>query len=420
VKIAMVGDSDKGGGAAIAATRLFRQLIADGHRVNRFVVRKKGDEETTWACGDVSPVKRNLLRALWHFGFREAHDRMSDMYFSDRLGAKVREFSPELVNVHNIHSAGLTVGLLPRLRSDETTPLVWTLHDMWVMTGHCAYSYDCDKFTGTCDSECPYPEEYPALRASRIEAGLALRKKIFGTMRNLAFVTPSRWLAGEAGRGILADHPVYTIPNGIDPAVFFPMAKPLAREAVVLPAEKFILLTGAASLQDKRKGLIYLIRSLREIPSPDRFLLVTFGRAGDDSFPRDFPVEVRHVGAVAQEDYLRLLYGAADAFVLPTLADNLPNVLVESIACGTPCVAFDVGGVREVVRPGETGFLARPKDPDDLAGKILELAALPPAQSAALAASCRSVAEREFSLELQAERYGKLFADLLASATRSG
>lgn len=419
MKIAMVGDLDKDGGAAIAATRLLRQLIADGHRVNRFVVRKKGDEETTWGCGDVSPVKRNLLRALWHFGLREAHDRMSEMFFADRLGTRVREFSPELVNVHNIHSAGLTVGLLPRLRSDETIPLVWTLHDMWAMTGHCAYSYDCDRFTGACDAECPYPEEYPASRASRIEAGFALRKKIFRRMRNLAFVTPSRWLAREAGKGILADHPIHTIPNGIDLDVFFPVAKPLAREVVAFPAERFILLTGAASLQDKRKGLSHLIRSLQEIPYPDRFLLVMFGRAGEVPFPRDFPVEVRQAGAVAEEGYLRLLYSAADAFVLPTLADNLPNVLVESIACGTPCIAFDVGGVSEVVRPGVTGFLAREGDASDLAACIADHSSLDPGRRAELSIACRDVAEKEYSVRLQAERYEKVFAALICSSGRA-
>jgi len=416
VKIAIVGDSDKEGGAAIAATRLFRQLVSDGHLVNRFVVRKKGKGDTTWGCGDDSPLKRNLLRALWHFGFRAAHNRMSDMFFSDRLGARVREFCPELVNVHNIHSAGLTVGLLPLLRSDEMTPLVWTLHDMWVMTGHCAYSYDCDKFTGTCDSECPYPGEYPPMRASRIEAGFALRKKIFGRMRNLAFVTPSRWLARQTEGGILAGHPIHTIPNGIDPTVFFPVAKPLARKALAFPAEKFILLTGAASLQDKRKGLSHLIRSLGEIPSRGRLLLVIFGRAGDDSFPRDFPVEVRHVGSIAEEGHMRLLYSAADAFVLPTLADNLPNVLVESIACGTPCIAFDVGGVSEVVRPGATGFLARPNDPSDLAENIANFFALPGERRVELVSICRNVAETEYSLNLQAERYERVFSSLIATA----
>ena len=412
----MVGDVDKGGGAAVAATRLFRRLTADGHRVNRFVVWKKGDEETTWSCGDVSPVKRNLLRALWHCGFREAHDRICDRFFSEPLGAKVREFSPELVNLHNIHSAGLTVGLLPLLRNDETTPLVWTLHDMWAMTGHCAHSFDCDRFTGTCDSDCPYPEEYPPMRASRIEAGFALRKKIFGRMRNLAFVTPSRWLGREAERGILADHPVHTIPNGIDPEVFFPVAKPLAREALAFPAQKSILLTGAASLKDKWKGLGHLIRSLREIPSADRFLLIMFGRAGEESFPRDFPVEVRHVGAVAEEGNLRLLYSAADAFVLPTLADNLPNVLLESIACGTPCIAFDVGGVSEVVRPGATGFLSRPNDPSDLAENIANFFALPGERRFELESICRNVAETEYSVSLQAERYERVFSSLIATA----
>ena len=143
-----------------------------------------------------------------------------------------------------------------------------------------------------------------------------------------------------------------------------------------------------------------------------------FGRSGGDSFPRDFPVDVRHVGSVAEEGDLRLLYSAADAFVLPTLADNLPNVLVESIACGTPCIAFDVGGVSEVVRPGATGFLARPNDPSDLAEKITSFVALPRERRFELGSICRDVAETEYSVSLQAERYERVFSSLIATARK--
>ncbi|MGB3398649.1 MAG: glycosyltransferase, partial [Candidatus Deferrimicrobiaceae bacterium] len=275
------------------------------------------------------------------------------------------------------------------------------------------------RFTGECDETCPYPGEYPALKTSRIRGSFDLRRQVYGRMPNLVFVTPSRWLAGKAARGILSGHPVSVIPNGIDMTVFFPEDKGKAREILGLPQGRHILLAGAAHLKDKRKGMNFLVDSLRSLPSGGDYLLVTFGRTVGDSAVQGAAVEVREMGSISEEGRQRLMYSAADAFVLPTLADNLPNVLVESIACGTPCVAFDVGGVSEVVRPGETGFLARPKDPGDLAGKILELASLPPGRSAALAASCRSLAEREFSQELQAERYDKLFADLLASAARS-
>lgn len=420
MRIAMVGDADKGGGAAIAATRLFDQLLANGHHVNRFVVRKIGDEATTHACGEHSFFRRNLLRALWRTGFREYHDRVSRHFFSDGLAEKVRAFGPEVVNVHNLHAAGLSVDLLPRLCPGGGTPLVWTLHDMWAMTGHCAYSYDCDKFAGECDGSCPSPAEYPALHSSRIPASFALRKQVYGRMRNLVFVTPSRWLAGEAARGILSGHPVFVIPNGIDMAVFFPEKKETSREILGLPQGRRILLTGAAHLKDKRKGMHLLVDSLRSLQSRGDYLLVTFGRDVGDSALQGAGVEVREMGQVREQNRQRLMYSAADAFILPTLADNLPNVLVESIACGTPCVSFAVGGVSEVVQPGKTGFLARAKDPDDLAAAILALFSLSPERRTDLAASCRTVAERDYSRALQGGRYEKLFADLVASARGSG
>lgn len=418
MKIAMVGDADKGGGAAIAAHRLCAQLLKNGHHVNRFVVRKVGDEATTHACGELSWFWKKLLGGLWRAGLRENHDRLSRWFFSERMVEKVNAFGPDLVNVHNIHAAGLSVDLLPRLSPDGRTPFVWTLHDMWAMTGHCAYSYDCDRFAGECNESCPYPDEYPAMRASRIQESYELRKRVYARMPNLVFVTPSRWLAGEAAKGILAGHPVSVIPNGIDLTVYFPENKGNARKMLGLPTGKTILLTGAAHLKDKRKGMSLLVDSLRNLPSHWNCVLMTFGRTVGNSAVREAAVEVREMGQVDEVDRQRLLYSAADAFVLPTLADNLPNVLIESIACGTPCVAFDVGGVSEVVRPGETGFLGRPKDPDDLARKLKELATLPPERSAALAASCRRVAEREYSRELQAERYEELFTRLLPSVRR--
>ncbi|MDH3237075.1 MAG: glycosyltransferase [Deltaproteobacteria bacterium] len=420
MKIAMVGDADKGGGAAIAAARLCAQLLKNGHHVNRFVVRKSGSETTTHACGEHSWLRKKLLGGLWRAGFRESHDRLSRRFFSERMVEMVRAFDPELVNVHNIHAAGLSVDLLPWLSPGGRAPFVWTLHDMWAMTGHCAYAYDCGRFTGECDETCPYPGEYPALKTSRIRGSFDLRRQVYGRMPNLVFVTPSRWLAGEAARGILSGHPVFVIPNGIDMTVFFPEDKGKAREILGLPQGRRILLTGAAHLKDKRKGMNFLVDSLRSLPSRGDYLLVTFGRTVGDSSVQRAAVEVREMGSVSEEGRQRLMYSAADAFVLPTLADNLPNVLVESIACGTPCIAFDVGGVSEVVRPGETGFLARAKDPDDLAAAILAQFSLSPERRTGLAASCRTVAEREYSRALQGGRYEKLFADLLASAGRSG
>jgi glycosyltransferase involved in cell wall biosynthesis len=203
--------------------------------------------------------------------------------------------------------------------------------------------------------------------------------------------------------------PVEHIPNGVDTAVFRPAQDRLAvRRLLNLPLDRNVVLFGANSAFEPRKGATYLAESLALLRERRgrTFEIVVFGFCKEAT---GMPADWVHVGEIRDERLLALYYAAADVYVLPSLADNLPCMLTESIACGTPCVTFDVGGCPEIVRNGQTGFVARLRDVRDLADCIDRVLALPAAESERLRKRCREVAEKEYSLSLQAERYAALF-----------
>jgi glycosyltransferase involved in cell wall biosynthesis len=317
----------------------------------------------------------------------------------------VDRFRPDVVHVHNLHGARFTIRLLERLRG-RGYPVAWTLHDMWAFTGGCVYAYDCALFHGAgCDHTCPIPDRYPFLEPSRIRTDFEARRAFYrGLGRDVVIVTPSRWLAGEAARGILSGNRIEVIPNGFDLETFKPLPADVARRALELPDDLPILLTGAQNLDDPRKGAAYLREAVDLLAARRKVRLVTYGIGG----ALQANVPATPLGTVGDERLMRLCYAAADLFVLPTLADNLPNVLVEAAACGTPAVAFDVGG--------RTGSLARCGDARDLAARIERVLALEPDARAKMRSACREWALQSYDHHAQGRAYLRLFNSMVGGA----
>ena len=321
------------------------------------------------------------------------------------------EFRPDVVNIHNIHGAAAEGwGAGAAVAAAARVPTVWTLHDMWSFTGRCAYSYDCRKFLTGCDASCPTPHEYPSLEPHRIRAAW-LEKQAAISSVSLAAVCPSRWLAREAAAGLWSGRRVEVIPYGLPLEVYRPVERGLARQALDIPVDAPVLLCAAQDLRERRKGgglLMDALRQLRRRP----LTLVTLG-AG--RLELDAPgLRTVPLGYVDHERTKVLAYSAADLLVHPAPVDNLPNVVMEAMACGTPAVGFPVGGVPDMVRPGITGWLATAVTPQALA-VALDAALADLADGRNLRDSCRSVAEAEYSDSLQARRYLELFESLRSS-----
>jgi glycosyltransferase involved in cell wall biosynthesis len=229
----------------------------------------------------------------------------------------------------------------------------------------------------------------------------------------LTAVSPSHWLGREARRSTLfRDYDVRVIPNGIDLREFRPMERGAARRRLNLPVDARIVLFVADLLADRRKGLRLLLKAFREIRSIPGLLLVTLGRGGHQV---DTPYASRHLGSLSNSDDLRAAYSAADVFAMPSLQDNLPNTILEAMACGTPVAGFAAGGIGEAVVDGETGLLVPTGDFGALAAalqRILDARAL----RRILGGNARVRVEKEYAIGLQAKRYAALYEEVIKRA----
>lgn len=314
-----------------------------------------------------------------------------------------------VLNFHNLHSDFFSYLALPQLTALK--PAVWTLHDMWSFTGHCAYSYDCTRWQTGC-GKCPYLGEEPMVQRDATHLEWKLKDWVYDRAK-LTIVAPSRWLSEQAKQGLLGRFDVRHIPYGIDTQLYQPLDPQHCRHVLGIPSGKRVLMFGAQSLTNARKGGDLLFESLAALPSSLKAdtLLLTFG-SGEDQKLKALGMETISLGYVSSDRLKAILYSAADAFVFPTRADNLPLVLQESLACGTPMVSFRVGGVPDMVRPGITGLLAEPADAKDLSAKIVQMLESSEARET-MRKNCREIALKEYSIELQRDRYVELYQQLL-------
>lgn len=403
LEVLHISESDSAGGAARAAYKLHRGLNEQGHRSRMLVGRKvTGDV-------DIRRLKRNVLwraadrasgtvldaAGLQYTFYPSSFGVVRDAWFTDA----------QIVQLHNLHGSYFSFTALPAL--SRRRPLVWLLHDQWALTGHVAYSLDCERWRFGCGT-CPYLDEYPRLPRDTTAFLWKLKRRIYRRSR-LVLAVPSLWL-GDLVRAspLLGRFPVHHIPNGIDTVRYRPGAKAEARRRLDLPADRRIVFFAAADLGERRKGLHLLESAIRRTSNPPLLLVAGAGNVAGG-------VESRSLGSVGDESVLADAYRAADLFAVPTLADVLTQTAQESIACGTPCISFDRGGVTEVVRHLETGYQARFGDAASLAAGLETLLA-DDELLAKMSARCREVAEREYAVDLQVRRYVALYEQVLAEA----
>jgi len=325
---------------------------------------------------------------------------------SDQVAAAIDRFQPDWVSVHNLH--GSEMQPVDAVAWSRRAPVLWTLHDMWAFTGGCAYSRDCRLFETGCSTACPRAQDPPAFDRMLAPDAWSDRFKAYRHADRLAFVTPSQWLAREAQRGPIRGRTVHAIANSLDLGVYRPLHRGMARAALGLPQDRPLLLSPGLSRHDDRKGAGILLDAMqRTLAEP-----VTWVRLGGDELPgrSDFDPDRVHTERLApmrDDRLLSLVYNAADLFILPTLADNLPNTLLEAAACGTPAVVSNVGGVPEAVDVGRAGWLAEPGDPVSLHRAIDDALHALGSEAAKQATrhAARAFAEQRFDPRRQAEAY---------------
>jgi glycosyltransferase involved in cell wall biosynthesis len=330
-----------------------------------------------------------------------------DFFSNDRgiLGADLLKYIPtcDVINIHWI--AGFIDYQAFFSTAPKLIPVVWTLHDMNTFTGGCHYDHGCGRYVQRCGL-CPQLGFGNENDLSRVVWNR--KRRVFAGVEEsrLHIVTPSGWLAAEAQRSpLLSKFPLTIINNGLDLEVFAPRDRDFARSVLGVPSGASVVLFIAHAVDDKRKGFALLAEALNGLKEiPDLYLL-SIGK-GSVSVPEG--IRHMHLGSVADERFLSVVYSAANIFVIPSLQDNLPLTALEAMACGTPVIGFDVGGIPEIVRHRMTGLLVPPEDVAALRLAIIDLLQNPDAQ-AEMSASCRRVAIKDFSLEMQSRRYADVY-----------
>lgn len=366
------------------------------------------------------PSRSVLLKTnqWWDVGWHVLKTRLTDRHgFSSDLAtrkllARIIALDPDIIHLHNIHGYFLHVGHLFNYLKNSCVPVVWTLHDCWPFTGHCANfeGAGCYRWRDIC-YECPLTQVYPASWGfDRSTLNFMEKKELFSGIPQMQLVTPSHWLERHLRVSFLADYPVEVIPNGIDLKAFRPGEGHRVRHKYRLGKRKIIL--GVASTWKNRRALGDFVELSRMMGSKATILLV-----GAD-LPWD---ALRGSGILTlprteSREELAELYATADVFVNPTYADNFPTVNIEALACGTPVVTYRTGGCAEIVDL-HTGLVVEKGQIHELrkaVEEILETGKNPYARH------CRKRAETHFDKEKSAEAYVRLYRKMLAISDEGG
>ena len=378
MRVLIVNTSENAGGAAVAANRIMEALNNNGVKAKMMVRDKATDDITVAGVGGGLRGKLPFLWERWcifcHAGFSRRHLFEVDIANAGIDITRTREFKEaDVIHLNWINQGMLSLKCIGRIL-DSGKPVVWTMHDMWPATALCHLTFGCRKYASAGCSQCPL------LPRRSLFGDLARRvwrrkARILKKHNGVFFVACSRWLEGEARRSKLLEGRVVTsIPNPIDVRTFSPGSKAGARRLLGLPEGRRLMLFVAQRVSNVNKGAAYLIEACRALVKSDPGMAGSLGvvaLGGDGGWLASaFGVPVYPLGYLSDTQKIVAAYRAADVFVMPSLSENLPNTIMEAMACGVPCVGFNVGGIPEMIDHRKNGYVAAYKDAGDLAEGI--------------------------------------------------
>ncbi len=375
MRVLMINTSERIGGAAIAANRLMEALKDNGIKAKMLVRDKQTDNVTVVA------LRKSWLR-IWQFVWeriviwRENRFKKHNLFAVDiaNTGTDITllpEFKQaDVIHLHWINQGMLSLKNLQQI-FNSNKPIVWTLHDMWPITGICHYANDCTRYTTQCFS-CP-------LLYKSFQKDLSYRtfrkKQLLYKNANITFVACSQWLENLARQSaLMKGQEITNIPNPIKTNLFRPQNKAFTRRKLNLPTDKKLLLFSSVKITDKRKGISYLIEACKILkethPEFCNDLGIIIVGKESQQYKDFFPFPIFCIDYTSNEHALVDLYNAADVFVSPSIQDNLPNTIVEAMSCGIPCIGFNTGGIPQMIDHLHNGYVAQHKSSEDLANGI--------------------------------------------------
>lgn len=376
MRVLLINTSERIGGAAIAASRLMETLKNHGIKA-KLLVRDKQTEQIT-----VVALKRNwtlIAKFVWErfIIWKANHFQKKNIFAVDIANTgnditTLPEFQQaDIIHLHWINQGMLSLKNLEKILTSGK-PVVWTMHDMWPCTGICHHARTCDYYQTECHN-CPYIHN--GEKQKDLSYRIFRKKQAIYKKRSITFVACSHWLEEKAKHSsLLSGHSVTCIPNPINTNLFKPRNKQEARLRCTLPQDKKLMLFGSVKITDKRKGIDYLVEACHLLDQQhpelkEQLCVVSFGQQSQQ-LTHLLPFQVLPMDFITDEHQLVNIYNAVDIFVTPSLEENLPNTIMEAMACGIPCVGFNVGGIPEMIDHLHNGYVAQYKSAEDLANGI--------------------------------------------------
>lgn len=373
MKIVHLSYSDKLGGAAIAAYRLNEAMRMEGVDSSMLVLNKISTDISVCKIGNSSKVMIAQIKSAIEQWYLKCHYIPFATFSTGVFGFQLYKYAQlrnaDIIYLHWINASMLSIRDIKDILS-LGKPVYWFLHDMWPMTGGCHHSFDCEKYAMQC-SCCPN------LNSNRVcdLSSMIFRHKIknFLSYSNLNVVCPSKWLGECAKKSLLfKDKKIFVIPNLLDTSIFKKTNSTELRGFMNLPLNKKLILFAADSgVNNPYKGWSYLVDSLSQIKMNDRNIeVVVVGSKLKLNLEGEIPFPVHYVERLWDQISLSLLYNVVDVFVTPSLAEAFGQTALEALACGTPVVGFNIGGIPDIIIHLKNGYLADYKDSVDFAHGI--------------------------------------------------
>lgn len=416
LRILHVCTSDKSGGAARAAYRLHiaqREMGMDSHMLvlHRTEISPYVHAPLNRSALLAHRLKAALAARVLSLQITPSNSVLHSLNWLDSgLGQWINQSDFDVVNLHWLGTGLLSIDEIGRIWK----PIVWTLHDMWPLCGTEHY----DDLTNPERYKKGYttttrPSSY---RGPDIDAIMWRHKQRAWAGKRFYLVSPSLWLARCARQSaLMSNQPCEVIPNCVDPRIFKPLERQIARRLLNLdPQKKYILFGAMASTSDRRKGFHFLQPALHCLAKDQEVFqntaVLIFGSSAPEQ-PLDFGLSAHYVGHLHDDISLALLYSAADVFVAPSLQDNLPNTMVEAMACGTPCVAFAIGGMPDLIEQDKTGALAQPFIISSLSQALAHILKSPPSRE-----TIRLAAMERYSPNRSANSYAQVYSRVMSES----
>lgn len=405
MKILIVSTFDIDGGAAKAAYRLHKSLLTQGIDSQMLVQHKSSDDFTVIVEEKKTNYFNKLRPIIDSLPVRFYKERTKTLFSPSWFGFsnivdKINELNPDIVHLHWICAGMLKIEDIASIKA----PIIWSLHDMWAFTGGCHYDEECLAYENSCGN-CKVLQ---SKKENDLSRKVFKKKKIsFSKITDITIVGSSNWISECVKKSTLfKKRDIVTLPNCIDSKLFAPIDKNIVRDIFNIPKDKKVILFGAMnSLGDPRKGAKELFEAINMLELENTIFVV----AGS-STPKEvlkLKYHVYFIPPLRDDVSLPLMYNVADVMIVPSLQENLANTIVESLSCGVPVVAFDIGGNKDMIEHKKNGYLVEPLNSKDMAVGVKWI--LDNQDYSKLTVQARNTVVNKFDSKIVAQKYIDLY-----------